>query len=57
MRYERDEEKRLANLDKHRLDFTDAEKVFEGHLVELPDDREGYSEDRFFNPLDYWTIM
>ena len=47
MRFEWDEKKRLKNLDKHELDFADVEKVFEGHVVEFPDDREDYGEDRF----------
>ena len=42
-----DPEKRLANLKKHRLDFADAERVFAGHTLTLPDTRFPYDEERF----------
>ena len=47
MRFEWDEAKRLANLEKHGLDFLEAWKVFEGDYIETLDDREDYGEDRY----------
>jgi uncharacterized protein len=47
MRFEWDEAKRLANLEKHGLDFEDAWKVFESDYLEIEDTREDYGEDRF----------
>ncbi|MER3553130.1 MAG: hypothetical protein C4331_01915 [Meiothermus sp.] len=46
-RFEWDEEKRLANLEKHGLDFEDAWKVFESDYLEIKDAPEDYGEDRF----------
>lgn len=46
MRYIWDEAKRKANLKKHGLDFSDAEKVFAGPMAVFEDPREGYSEQR-----------
>ena len=42
-----DEAKRQANLKKHRMDFADAEKVFEGVTLTVEDDRFDYNEQRF----------
>lgn len=39
--------KRLANLQKHGLDFADAEQVFAGHTLTRPDVRFAYGEARF----------
>jgi uncharacterized protein len=47
MAYEWDEAKRLANLDKHGIDFLDIPDVFEGDIVTLADDRHSYGEQRF----------
>lgn len=47
MRFEWDEGKRLANLEKHGLDFEDAWKVFESDYLEVEDSREDYDEDRY----------
>lgn len=47
MRFEWDEAKRLTNLEKHGLDFADAQKVFESPTLDFPDDREDYGEERF----------
>ncbi len=46
MRYIWDEAKRKSNLQKHRLDFADAEKVFAGPMVLFEDSRENYGEQR-----------
>ncbi|MDR2244718.1 MAG: BrnT family toxin [Burkholderiales bacterium] len=40
-------EKRLANLKKHGLDFSDAEQVFSGHTLMRQDHRFAYGEARF----------
>ena len=46
--FEWDENKRLLNLEKHELDFMDAERVFkdEWHFT-VEDDRKDYAEKRF----------
>jgi uncharacterized DUF497 family protein len=40
------EPKRQANLQKHSLDFADAERVFAGPTFTFVDDREDYGEQR-----------
>jgi uncharacterized protein len=45
--YAWDEAKRVANLQKHGIDFRDARAIFEGHTVTIEDDRQGYGEQRF----------
>ena len=47
MRFEWDEAKRESNLLKHGIDFIDVEKVFEGEIITILDDRFDYGEDRF----------
>jgi uncharacterized protein len=42
-----DEAKRRATLRERGLDFADADRVFEGRAVTLPDDRSDYGEPRF----------
>ena len=42
-----DEDKRRANLDKHGIDFADAEKILDGYRVTAEDLRETYGEQRF----------
>ncbi len=46
MGFEWDSRKRLANLRKHGLDFSDAWKVFAGLVLNYPDDRQDYGETR-----------
>jgi hypothetical protein len=46
MRYTWDEAKRQANLNKHGLDFADAEHVFAGPMVLFEDKRAEYGEQR-----------
>ncbi len=41
-----DEAKRQNNLNKHGLDFRDAERVFAGPLLLFEDVREDYGEER-----------
>ena len=47
MRFIWDEPKRQANLHKHGVDFTDAERVFAGPTFTFEDDREDYGEQRW----------
>ena len=42
-----DENKRLANLDKHGLDFLDVPSMFEGDTLTTEDDCFDYGERRF----------
>ncbi len=45
--YEWDETKRVANLQKHGIDFVGAEAVFEGFTITIEDTRLDYGEQRF----------
>lgn len=47
MEYEWDEAKRLVNLRKHGIDFTDVPAIFGGDTVTVEDDRYSYGEQRF----------
>lgn len=47
MNFEWDEQKNQANIQKHGLDFFDAWEIFEGPILEFPDTRQDYGEDRF----------
>ena len=47
MDFEWDERKRLTNLDKHGLDFVEAEEMFEGPMLVALDTRRDYGEDRW----------
>jgi uncharacterized DUF497 family protein len=47
MTYEWDEQKRLANIKKHGIDFIDVPEVFDGDVVIIPDERFDYGETRF----------
>ena len=49
MTFDWDEAKRRINLDKHGLDFADAEAVFDGSTVTLEDTRLEYGEQRFLS--------
>ncbi len=42
-----DKDKHQENLDKHGIDFVDAEKIFAGYTVTAEDTRESYGEARF----------
>jgi uncharacterized DUF497 family protein len=42
-----DEDKRIANAQKHGIDFADAVAVFEGDTVTVEDNRFDYGETRF----------
>ena len=45
MRFEWDEDKNDANIEKHGLDFEDAWKAFEGPMLVALDTRRDYRED------------
>jgi uncharacterized DUF497 family protein len=47
MKYEWDENKRIANLAKHGVDFTEAENFDWSSAIETIDDRFTYIEDRW----------
>jgi uncharacterized DUF497 family protein len=42
-----DETKRLANIARHGLDFTDCDVIFDGPIHSWEDSREAYGEQRF----------
>lgn len=46
VRFEWDEAKRLANLEKHGVDLLVGALIFEGSTVEAPDLRQDHGEDR-----------
>jgi hypothetical protein len=46
MRFIWDEAKRRTNLNKHGLDFADAEQAFAGPMAIFEDNREAYGEQR-----------
>lgn len=46
MKFAWDAHKNRSNLRKHGFDFADAEEMFRGFLLTLPDTREDYGEDR-----------
>lgn len=47
VRFEWDEEKRLANLKRHGIDFKDVYRVFDYDRFLLEDDRYDYGEQRW----------
>lgn len=47
MKYEWDENKRVANLAKHDIDFKEAENFDWSSAIETIDDRLNYSEERW----------
>ncbi len=49
MQFTYDENKRLVNLRKHGIDFTDVPSIFEGDTVVVEDDRYNYDEQRFIS--------
>lgn len=46
MRFTWDKAKRKANLEKHGLDFADAQRVFEGFVIRYEDKQFHYDEQR-----------
>lgn len=61
MYFEWDEEKRGNNLQKHGVDFIDAVKIFAQPILEKPDHREEYGEERFIAvggfENDYFVVV
>ncbi|MBL8248614.1 MAG: BrnT family toxin [Candidatus Competibacter sp.] len=49
MNFTWNETKRQSNLQKHGLDFADAEIVFSGETFTFEDDRFAYGEQRFIS--------
>lgn len=47
VKFEWDEAKRKANIQRHGIDFRGTEKVFDGYTVTVLDDRFDYGERRF----------
>ncbi|HEX7182238.1 MAG TPA: BrnT family toxin [Thermoanaerobaculia bacterium] len=47
MRFEWDEAKRAANLQKHGIDFIGVDTLFAGYTVTMVDARFDYDEERF----------
>jgi hypothetical protein len=47
MQFEWDEAKNLENIRKHRIDFVDVPKMFEGSMLVELDNRIDYGEDRW----------
>lgn len=47
MKFEWDEAKRQANIEKHGIDFADLGPLFDGETVIILDDRFDYGEYRF----------
>ena len=47
MDFEWDERKRLSNIERHGLDFVEAERMFESPMLTALDTREDYGEDRW----------
>jgi len=47
MRFAWDEQKNAVNIRKHGLGFADAPQIFAGILLEEPDDRVDYGEERY----------
>lgn len=45
--FEWDEEKRESNLAKHGVDFVRAARMFANPILERPDTRENYGEERW----------
>ena len=59
MPFEWDENKRLRNLDKHGIDFQDAEQFFDSNPMCFHDVRQDYGEERFiaFGTIEGRLIM
>ncbi len=47
MGFDWDENKRLANLGKHGIDFVRAKEIWEGPIVEFPSGQTHHNEDRY----------
>lgn len=47
MEFDWDEDKRLANVNKHGIDFVRAKEIWEGPVIENPSGQTRHSEDRY----------
>lgn len=47
MKFEWDDTKNSANIDKHHIDFSDATEIFEHPVLTSIDTKEDYGEDRW----------
>ncbi|MBI3244782.1 MAG: BrnT family toxin [Chloroflexi bacterium] len=59
MRFEWDEAKRLANIEKHGIDFADVPLMFDGDVFTIEDQRFEYAETRYitFGLLKFRVIV
>jgi len=59
MRYEWGEAKRLANIEKHGIDFADVPPMFDGDVLTIQDQRFDYDEIRYltFGLLKFRVIV
>ena len=59
MRFEWDETKRLANIEKHGIDFADVPPMFDGDVFAVEDQRFEYDETRYitFGLLKFRVIV
>ncbi|MBI3912628.1 MAG: BrnT family toxin [Chloroflexi bacterium] len=59
MRFEWDEAKRLANIEKHGIDFADVPPMFNGDVFTIEDQRFDYDETRYitFGLLKFRVIV
>ena len=59
MKFEWDETKRRANLQKHGIDFADVPRMFDGDVFTIQDERFEYGETRFitFGLLKFRVIV
>jgi uncharacterized DUF497 family protein len=46
-RFEWDEAKRFANIEKHGIDFADVPSMFDGDVITIEDERFDYDETRY----------
>jgi uncharacterized DUF497 family protein len=47
MRFEWDEQKRLANIEKHGIDFLEAKEIWQDDVLQAPSPQAGHRERRF----------
>jgi uncharacterized DUF497 family protein len=59
VRFEWDEAKRLANIEKHGVDFADVPPMFDGDVFTIEDQRFDYDEIRYitFGLLKFRVIV
>jgi uncharacterized protein len=61
MGFEWDEQKRLDNLEEHKVDFADAALIFENPVIEAEDTRADYGESRIrtlgYVNNDYYVVV